>query len=89
MEIFMTTHAVTLRLPEHLYLRLQHLAQATRQSFDAVVLRAIEVGAPPGWEAVPSAFQADLAALDHLDDDALWHIARRRWVSVGWHPPAL
>jgi len=30
------------------------------------------------WCSVPSEFQADLAALDRLDDDALWHIARRR-----------
>lgn len=74
----MTTHVVTLRLPEHLYIRLQHLAQATQQSFDAIVLRAIEVGVPPCWEGAPAAFQADLAALDHLDDDALWRIARRR-----------
>jgi hypothetical protein len=37
----MTTHGVTLQLPEHVYLRLQHIALATQQSFDAVVLRAI------------------------------------------------
>ena len=36
----MTTHVVTLQLPEHVYLRLQHMAQATQQSFDDVVLRA-------------------------------------------------
>ena len=43
----MTTHAVTLQLPEHVYLRLQLIAQATQQSFDDVVLCAIQVGAPP------------------------------------------
>jgi predicted transcriptional regulator len=74
----MTTHAVTLKLPEHIYLRLQRIALATQQPFDAVVLRAIQVGAPPSWEDAPAEFQADLAALDRLDDDALWHIARRR-----------
>src|SRR5262245_41460575 len=74
----MATHAVTLQLPEHVYLRLQLIAQATQQSFDAVVLRAIEVGAPPSWEDAPAEFQADLAALECLDDAALWHIARRR-----------
>ena len=74
----MTTHSVTLQLPEHVYVRLQHIAQATQQSFDAVVLRAIQVGAPPSWEDAPAEFQADLAALDRLDDDTLWHIARRR-----------
>jgi len=77
-DIAMTTHAVTLQLPEHVYLRLQRLAQATQQSFDDIVLRAIQVGAPPSWEDAPAEFQADLAALDRLDDAALWHIARRR-----------
>jgi hypothetical protein len=74
----MPTHAVTLQLPEHVYLRLQLVAQATHQSFDDVVLRAIQVGAPPSWEDAPAEFQADLAALDRLDDDTLWHIARQR-----------
>ena len=72
----MTTQTVTLHLPENLYLRLQQIAQATRQSFDEVVLRAIQVGAPPSWEDAPAEFQADLAVLDRLDDDLLWHIAR-------------
>ena len=33
---------------------------------------------PPSWEDAPAEFQADLAALDRLDDDTLWHIARQR-----------
>ena len=74
----MTTQVVTLHLPENLYLRLQQVAQATRQSFDEVVLRAIQVGTPPSWEDAPAEFQADLAVLDRLDDDLLWHIARSR-----------
>ena len=74
----MTTHTITLQLPEHVYLRLQLIAQAMHQSFDDVVLRAIQVGAPPSWEDTPAEFQADLAALDRLDDTALWLIARSR-----------
>ena len=85
----MTTHAVTLQLPEHVYLRLQRIALATQQSFDAVVLRAIQVGAPPSWEDAPAEFQADLAALDRLDDDTLWHIARRRQFPVAFGEVAL
>lgn len=77
-EASMTTQTVTLHLPEPLYVRLRQIAQATHQSLDAVVLRAIQVGAPPSWDDVPAAFQEDLAALDRLDDDALWHIARSR-----------
>ena len=31
---------------------------------------------PPRWDNAPSEFQADLAALDRLDDKALWQIVR-------------
>jgi predicted transcriptional regulator len=42
----MTTQAVTLQLPEQVYVRLQQVAQATRQSLDEVLLRAIQVDIP-------------------------------------------
>lgn len=74
----MTVRTVTMQLPENLYVRLQQTAQATRQSFEAIVLRALQVGSPPAWESAPAEFQADLAALDRLDDAALWRMARYR-----------
>ncbi len=72
----MTTQEVVLPLPEHVYLRLQQVAQATQRSFTEVLLHAVQVGSPPSWEDAPAEFQADVAALDRLDDDALWQIAR-------------
>lgn len=72
----MTIQNVVLPLPEHLYLRLEQVAKATRQSVTDVLLHAVEVGSPPGWDDVPAEFQADLAALDRLDDKALWQVAR-------------
>lgn len=72
----MALQEITLPLPESLYIRLQHAADATNQSLTDVVLRAVRIGSPPGWNDVPAEFQADLAALDRLDDDALWVIAR-------------
>lgn len=74
----MTVQEVTLHLPENLYLRLQRVAQATRQPFTDILLRAVEAGSPPNWEDAPAEFQADLASLDRLNDDALWEIARSR-----------
>ncbi|MBS1252800.1 MAG: hypothetical protein MAG451_01842 [Anaerolineales bacterium] len=74
----MTTQTVRIRLPEDLYTRLQQTAQATRRPLDDVVLHAIRVGSPPRWEEAPAEFQADLAALDRLEDEKLWRIARRR-----------
>jgi hypothetical protein len=72
----LVTQDVTISLPESLYLRLQQVAQGTKQSLAEVVLRAVQVGSPPSWEEAPAEFQVDLAALDRLDDEALWRIAR-------------
>ena len=72
----MNTQDVTLPLPEALYLRLKQTAQATQQSLTDVLLHAVQIGSPPSWENAPVAFQADLAALDRLDDEALWRTAR-------------
>jgi hypothetical protein len=74
----MTARTITMQLPENLYLRLQQTAQATQQSFETILLRALQVGSPPAWESAPAEFQVDLAALDRLDDTALWRIARIR-----------
>ncbi len=74
----MAVEAVTLRLPESLYVRFQQTARATRRSLDDVLLRAVEVGSPPRWDDAPAEFQTDLAALDRMDDQALWQIARSR-----------
>ena len=74
----MNARTVTMQLPENFYLRLQQTAQATQQSLEAIVLRALQVGSPPAWENAPAEFQVDLATLDRLDDAALWRMARYR-----------
>jgi hypothetical protein len=72
----MSTRTVKVQLPESLYIRLQQAADATHRSLDDVLLHAVQVGSPPRWDDAPAEFQADLAALDRLDDAALWRIAR-------------
>lgn len=74
----MTVKTITLDLPESLYLRLHQTALATKQSLDDIILRVLQVGSPPSWETAPAELQSDLAALDRLDDAALWRIARTR-----------
>jgi hypothetical protein len=39
------------------------------------MLHAIKIGSPPEWDNVPAEFQAEIATLDKLDDNALWQIA--------------
>jgi hypothetical protein len=67
---------VTLQLPSRLYERLVNTAQATKWPLEEIIIHSLEVGSPPDWEDVPEEFQSDLAALDRLDDDRLWQIAR-------------
>lgn len=67
---------VTLQIPDRIYQRLINTAHATKRPLEEVILHALEVGSPPEWDDVPEEFQADLAALDRLDDDTLWRIAR-------------
>ncbi len=74
----MALHKITLHLPENIYIRLQQAAHATKQSLDDILLQTVRIGSPPGWEDVPAEYQADLAALDRLDDTSLRRIAGSR-----------
>lgn len=69
---------ITLQVPEILYRRLEHTAQAMRRPLGEVVLHALTTGSPPVWEDVPDEYQGDLAVMDRLDDAALWRIAQSR-----------
>jgi hypothetical protein len=72
---------VTLHIPDPIYQRLVSTANATRRSLEEVMLHALKVGSPPDWDDVPDEFKADLAALDRLEDEALWKIATARKTS--------
>ena len=69
---------VTLKIPEPLYQRLVNTARATNRSLEEIMLYALKVGSPPDWDNVPDEFQVDLAALDRMEDEALWKIAQSR-----------
>ncbi len=74
----MRVETVTLKIPEILYQRLVNTASATQRPLEEVILHALQVGSPPEWDDVPEEFQADLAALDKLDDNTLWQILNSR-----------
>jgi hypothetical protein len=69
---------VTLQIPDLIYQRLVNTANATGRSLEEVILHALKVGSPPDWNNIPDEFKADLAALDRLEDEALWKIATAR-----------
>lgn len=72
----MLAETVTLQVPDALYQRLVKTARVTKRSLEEVMIHALRVGSPPTWDDVPAEFQPDLAAMDQLDDEALWKIAR-------------
>ena len=73
----MSTATLTLALPEALYHRFERTALATKP-LEEVALHALRLGSPPAWDDVPPEFQLDLAALDKMDDEALWNVAKSR-----------
>jgi len=72
------TQTITLQIPEPLYQRLVSTAQATNRPLEEIMLHALKVGSPPDWDNVPDEFQVDLAALDRMEDEALWKISQSR-----------
>ncbi|MGB3757591.1 MAG: hypothetical protein WBA07_14635 [Rivularia sp. (in: cyanobacteria)] len=70
----MNSETVTLQIPETLYQRLVNTARATQRPIEEIMLRALQVGSPPSWDDIPEEFQAEIAALDKLDDNTLWQI---------------
>ena len=76
-DVFMT-EIVTLQIPEMLYQRLVNTARAAKRPLEEIMLHALKVGSPPDWDDVPDEFQVDLAALDRMENEALWKIACSR-----------
>jgi hypothetical protein len=74
----MTMETVQLNVPEIVYQRMKSTAKATHRSIEDIMVYALRVGSPPTWDDVPPEFQADLAAMDRMEDDALWVFARAR-----------
>jgi len=74
----MPVETVTLQITELIHRRLVNTARATNRSLEEVMIHALKVGSPPNWEDIPDEFKGDLAALDKLDDETLWKIAKSR-----------
>ncbi|MEM6501105.1 MAG: hypothetical protein AAF685_04610 [Cyanobacteria bacterium P01_C01_bin.89] len=66
---------LALQIPDSLYDRLYQTARAVQQPIEQIVLRSLQIGAPPGFDDVPAEFQTRLAELDGLEDGELFAIA--------------
>jgi hypothetical protein len=78
----MATRELTVRIPERVYRRLEDMAQETKQPLETVLLTSITGNLPPSLDDVPVDLRENLRALQGLDDESLWAIARGRLTSL-------
>lgn len=72
----MTIQTVAIQMPQPLYHRLQRLAELTRRPLENVVVQTLDSNVPPLPDDLPDEMRGDLLALESLDDDTLWQVAR-------------
>jgi hypothetical protein len=77
----MAIHVVTLHLPDTLYERFQQRAKSNHRGLETEILDAIAFAASAQGE-LSSDLKDSLAALQQLDDDQLWRLAREEVMSL-------
>lgn len=70
----MSEKAVTIQIPNSIYISLDEVAGASGWTLEEVVLQCIRSGMPPLLSKVPDNFHAELLALNKLDDRALLEV---------------
>lgn len=69
------TKAVRLKLPSHLYQRVEQAAQAAECNVNEMIIATLATQMPPLSKDLPPAFAAELSKWAMLDDEALRAIA--------------
>jgi len=74
--MIMSESTLVIHMPEQLYQRLQRFTVLTRRSLESAVLQLLNANVPSLPEELPETMREIWFALEKLDDDALWNIAR-------------
>ena len=69
---------VTLQLPDETLQRCQRGATAARKLLEEFLVERLMEAVPPLANDLPSPLHEELAALEQLDNDALWQVVRSR-----------
>lgn len=72
----MTAQTTAIEIPQSLYRRLERLAELSHRPVENVVVQTLNANVPPLPDDLPAEMRDDLLALEILDDDALWQVAR-------------
>ncbi len=80
----MATQAINVQLSDEMYQRLKDMAAVTRRSLEDVVFQTIRGNLPPSLHDLPPEQRDLVADVEHLDDDALWTVAKEPLPSSRW-----
>jgi hypothetical protein len=80
----MPNQAITVDLPEDIYLRLRHVAEQTEQPLEDILFQSIQGNLPPSPLDAPAEMQLELVAMLKADNEILWKIARSSVPPVQW-----
>ena len=72
----MALRTITVTVPEEVYTQLEAQARSSARSVDDLVAQTLTRVLPPAEPDLPPSVQAELPAMEHLSDEALWAIAR-------------
>ena len=74
----MNTHPIVLTVPDDVYSRARQIAEQTARPIEQVIVEHLKAALGATLPALPADEEAELEALAHLSDDALWTIAREQ-----------
>jgi len=67
---------MAIQMPQSLYRRLKRLVEISRRPLENVIVQTLDSSIPPLPDDLPADMRGDLLALEVLDDDTLWQVAR-------------
>ncbi len=72
----MSVQTVAIQMPQPLYHRLERLSELTRRPIENLVVQTLDANVPSLPGDLSQEMQDDLLALESLDDESLWQVAR-------------
>ena len=78
------TQAITIELPESLYVQLEQTATLSHQSIDKIIAQSLTHSLPPVLQDIPSQYQADVFSLLEMDVVGLQAEAQRTLPAHIW-----
>ncbi len=80
----MATDTITIHLPDHLYHRLERVAELTGQPLEGAIVRTLSSHLPPLSDDLPDNLRDALQKMERLRDDELWKLAHAAFPEEGY-----